>query len=60
MQRLKEKSEGGEVKSCLPNWCHAQSCLFGRCYARQIFHGGVDNSCDKGYADLYLEGGPAE
>jgi hypothetical protein len=27
------------------------------CYARHFFHGGIDNSCDKGYADLCLEGG---
>jgi hypothetical protein len=53
-------ADGGEVKSCLPDWCHAQSCLFGRCYARLIFHGDVYNSFDKGFAELYPEGGPVD
>jgi hypothetical protein len=43
---LEAETNGGEVKSCLPDWCYAQSCLFGRCYARLIFLGGVDNSSD--------------
>jgi hypothetical protein len=50
-------ADGGEVKSCLSDWCYAQSCLFHRCYARLIFHGDVDNSSDKGIAELYPEGG---
>jgi hypothetical protein len=33
--------------------------LFGRWYARLIFHGGVNNSSDKGFAKLYPEEGPA-
>jgi hypothetical protein len=37
-----------------------RSCMFGRCYAQQIFHDGVDNISDKGYADLCLEGGPTD
>jgi hypothetical protein len=45
---LDAETGGGEFKSCLSDWC----------YARQIFHGGIDNSFDEGYADLYLEGGP--
>jgi hypothetical protein len=28
-------------------------------YARHFFHGGIDNSSDKGYAHLCLEGGQA-
>jgi hypothetical protein len=51
-------AKGGEVKSCLPDWCYAQPCLVGRLYARQIFHNGIDNSLDKGYVDLCLEGEP--
>jgi hypothetical protein len=47
-------------KSCLPDWCYAQSCLFGRCYTWLIFLGGVDNSSGKGFADLYPEVGPAD
>jgi hypothetical protein len=55
---LDAETSGGEVKSCLSDWCYAQSYLFVRCYARQIFHGGVDNNSDKGFADLYPKGGP--
>jgi hypothetical protein len=50
---LEAETNGGEVKSCQPELCYAQSCLFGRCYARLIFLGGVDNSSDKGFADLF-------
>jgi hypothetical protein len=57
---LDGETDGGEVKSCLPDWCYAQSCLFGRCYARLISHGGVDDSSDKGFVELYPEGGPAD
>jgi hypothetical protein len=47
---LDVETEGGEVNSC----------LFGRCYAQQIFHDGIDNNSDKGYVDLCLEGGPSD
>jgi hypothetical protein len=50
MLRLKEERSS----HALPDWCYVQSCVD----ARPIFHGGVDNSYNKGYANLYLEGGP--
>jgi hypothetical protein len=39
---LDAETDGGDVKSCLPDW----------------FHGGVDNSTDKDFVELYPEGGP--
>ncbi|KAE8781013.1 Serine/threonine-protein kinase HT1 [Hordeum vulgare] len=36
VERLRPaRSFGGDVRSCLTNRCHALSCLFERCYARQ-------------------------